>query len=341
MLENQFHNEPLTDFSQPASRQSMHSALQSVQSQLAASTTADRRKAIRTDRKIASVNPARPSEVVGWPPRRTHRRPCRRGSRCKGFRFLASRPAEKRAQYCSRLLASCGNASSSLRPGWFMKWARNWAEADGDVAEAIDFMEFYGREMLRYAQPQPLVPIRRAQRVALHSAGVGAVILHGISLRHYGRHDHRGHRYRKYRGAETLQRYAGDRGQVRGVDAGNRFAGRCTELYPGSGGEVGDTIVGHRLTRFIAFTGSKEVGLHINELASKTAPGQIWIKRVSRKWRQGRIVVDETADLEARCRYCRLRVRFQGQKCSACSRAVIVDSVYAPLVEKIVARTRR
>jgi 1-pyrroline-5-carboxylate dehydrogenase len=113
-------------------------------------------------------------------------------------------------------------------------------------------------------------------------------------------------------------------------------------FVPGSGGEVGDTIVSHPLTRFIAFTGSKEVGLHINALAAKTVSGQKWIKRVvAEMGGKDAIVVDETADLESAANgIVSSAFGFQGQKCSACSRAIVVNSVYDSVLEKVVAKTK-
>jgi 1-pyrroline-5-carboxylate dehydrogenase len=114
-------------------------------------------------------------------------------------------------------------------------------------------------------------------------------------------------------------------------------------FLPCSGGQVGDFLVAHPQTRFISFTGSMEVGLHINELAAKTSPGQLWIKRVvAEMGGKDTIVVDETANLdEAAAGIVTSAFGYSGQKCSACSRAVIVDSVYDQVLEKVAARTRQ
>jgi 1-pyrroline-5-carboxylate dehydrogenase len=111
---------------------------------------------------------------------------------------------------------------------------------------------------------------------------------------------------------------------------------------PGSGRTIGDALVAHPKTRFIAFTGSKEVGLHINELAAKTQPGQIWIKRViAEMGGKDGIVVAADADLDAAADgIVASAFGFAGQKCSACSRAMIDASVYDAVAQKIVARTR-
>jgi 1-pyrroline-5-carboxylate dehydrogenase len=108
-------------------------------------------------------------------------------------------------------------------------------------------------------------------------------------------------------------------------------------FLPCPGATVGDVLVGHPRTRYVAFTGSKEVGLRINELAAKTAPGQIWVKRViAEMGGKDSIVVDSEADVEAAVEgVAASAFGYQGQKCSACSRAIVVDSVYETFLEKL------
>src|SRR5207249_408153 len=109
----------------------------------------------------------------------------------------------------------------------------------------------------------------------------------------------------------------------------------------GSGAEVGDIIVDHPKTRFIAFTGSKEVGLRINERAAKVHDGQLWIKRVvAEMGGKDAIIVADDADLdEAATGVVQSAFGFQGQKCSACSRAIIDARIYDPMIEKLAERT--
>jgi 1-pyrroline-5-carboxylate dehydrogenase len=106
----------------------------------------------------------------------------------------------------------------------------------------------------------------------------------------------------------------------------------------GAGAEVGDTVVDHPLTRYVAFTGSKEVGLRINERAAKVSDGQIWIKRVvAEMGGKDAIIVDSDTDYdEAAAGVVQSAFGFQGQKCSACSRAIIVGDAYEPVLQRIV-----
>ena len=113
-------------------------------------------------------------------------------------------------------------------------------------------------------------------------------------------------------------------------------------FLPGPGGSVGDTLVDHPKTRFIGFTGSKEIGLRIFERAAKVHPGQRWLKRtVLEMGGKDTIVVDETADLDAAAEgIVASAFGFQGQKCSACSRVVAVEAIYDTLLAKVAERAR-
>jgi 1-pyrroline-5-carboxylate dehydrogenase len=106
---------------------------------------------------------------------------------------------------------------------------------------------------------------------------------------------------------------------------------------------VGDVLVTHPLTRFIAFTGSKEVGLRIHELAAKPQPGQIWLKRtILEMGGKDCIIIDEDADLESAVEGVNWSAfGFQGQKCSACSRLVIHEAVYDRFLEMVVERAKQ
>ena len=114
-------------------------------------------------------------------------------------------------------------------------------------------------------------------------------------------------------------------------------------FLPGSGATIGDAIVAHPLTRFISFTGSKEVGLHINELAAKTAPGQKWIKRVvAEMGGKDSIIVAADADLDAAVEGVAVSAfGFQGQKCSACSRAIVEEKIYDEFVARLKERVAK
>ena len=221
--------------------------------------------------------------------------------------------------------------------------AKTWPEADGDTAEAIDFCEFYAREMLRYAAPQPLVQISGEENELRYlPLGVGVVIppwnfplaiMAGMTVASF------------VTGNTVVLKPSSDAPVIAykffelleeaGLPPG------VVNFMTGSGAEVGDMVVDHARTRYVAFTGSKEVGLRINERAAKTQDGQIWIKRViAEMGGKDAIIVDADTDLDdAATGVVQSAFGFQGQKCSACSRAIIHADVYEPMLERIVART--
>jgi 1-pyrroline-5-carboxylate dehydrogenase len=199
--------------------------------------------------------------------------------------------------------------------------------------------------MLRYAAPPPLVPVEGEEnRLEYLPLGVGVVIppwnfplaimagmtvasvVTGNTVVLKPSSDAPTIAYKFY---ELLE----EAGMPPGV----------VNFMTGSGGEVGDTVVDHAQTRYVAFTGSKEIGLRINERAAKAQKGQIWIKRVvAEMGGKDAIVVDSDTDLdEAATGVVASAFGFQGQKCSACSRAIVHSDVYDSVLEKIVERTER
>jgi 1-pyrroline-5-carboxylate dehydrogenase len=221
---------------------------------------------------------------------------------------------------------------------------KTWPEADADTAEAIDFCEFYAREMERLSQPQPLTPVP-GERGALEflPLGVGAVIppwnfplaiLAGMTTAAI------------VAGNTVVLKPASDTAGIAtmfveaAVEAG--VPAGVLNFVTGPGAEVGDALVESPKVRFIAFTGSKAVGLEINEKAAKVPKGQIWIKRaILEMGGKDFILVDETADLDsAAAGVVASAFGFQGQKCSACSRLIVVDSVHDALVSKVVEKTK-
>lgn len=219
------------------------------------------------------------------------------------------------------------------------------AEADADTAEAIDFMEFYAREMQRLNQPQPLTIMEEEENELYYvPLGVGIVIPPwnfplAIMV-----------------GMTTASIVAGNTVVLKPASTTPVIAAKFIELLeeaglpagvvnflPSPGEEVGDYLVDHHLTRFISFTGSRDVGLRINERAARTNPGQKWIKRViAEMGGKDTIVVDDDADLElAADAITASAFGFSGQKCSACSRAIIHEDVYDEVLNKVIERTRQ
>jgi len=222
---------------------------------------------------------------------------------------------------------------------------KSWAEADGDTAEAIDFMEYYAHEMIRLAEGQPLTQIEGEDNELVYvPLGVGAVIppwnfpcaiMVGMTSAAFVTGN-----AAVLKPASTSPAIAAQFMNVLeevGLPAG------VVNFLTGSGSTIGDALIENLQVRFIAFTGSRDVGLRINELAAKPHRGQRWLKRtILEMGGKDAVVVDETADLEAAASgIVASAFGFQGQKCSAGSRAIIVDKVYDQVLQKVVEKTKQ
>lgn len=302
---------------------------------------------VETGDLLTSVNPSLKSQVVGKVHKATQELADHAiKSAHAAFDRWKRVPAEDRARYLVKAAAEMRRRKNEFSAWMVYEVGKSWAEADADTAEAIDFMEFYAREALRYSKSQPLTPsplpseVNEAFYIPL---GVGVVvppwnfplaIMVGMTMAPIAA------------GNTVVLKPSSDTPIIAAkfielLDSIGLPAG-VVNFLPGSGGVIGDFIVAHPKTRFIAFTGSREVGLHINELAAKTSPGQIWIKRVvAEMGGKDTIVVDSSADLEdAASGIVTAAFGFSGQKCSACSRAVIVEDVYDKVLEMVAEKTK-
>jgi 1-pyrroline-5-carboxylate dehydrogenase len=222
---------------------------------------------------------------------------------------------------------------------------KSWPEADVEVAEAIDFLEFYAREILRWNGEIPVTPYAGEYPESLYlPLGVGAVIppwnfpcaiLTGMAVA------------AAVSGNGVILKPASDTPliawRVFQILEESGLPDGVINYMPGPGSDVGDYLVDHAKTRFISFTGSKEVGLRIQERSSRLSPGQVWIKRtVLEMGGKDFIVVDEDADFdEAVIAVVNSAFGFQGQKCSACSRAIVHKAIYDKFVDAVAARTEK
>jgi 1-pyrroline-5-carboxylate dehydrogenase len=343
-----FKNEPLSNFQQNAShRDAMEKALETVKNELGREydiLIAGER--IKAPEKFASTNPAVPDQVVGIFSKANKDLAERAVEAAdEAFKTWSRIPAETRVKLLLRT-ASILRERKFYYAAWMVyEVGKTWPEADADVAEAIDFAEFYAREMLRYAPPQTLTPVPGEQNHLRYiPLGVGIVIppwnfplaiLTGMATAAIVTGNTT--ILKPSSDSPTIARKFFDALEEAGLPKG------VANFLPGPGGAVGDTLVEHPRTRFIAFTGSKEVGLRINELAAKHAPGQVWIKRViAEMGGKDSILVDGEADVDAAVEGVAVSsFGYQGQKCSACSRAIVVQSVYDEFLDKLKSRVAR
>ena len=341
-----FKNEPLTDFSVPANTKKMQAALDSVRGRLGKeypSIVGNQKLFLK--RKFSSTSPSQKGQVVGVFQKadESHADMAVKVAAETFGRWSLVEPA-KRADYLFKAASIMRKRRLEFAAWMVFEVGKSWVEADADVAEAIDFLEFYGREMLRYAGPQPLTkyPGERGELKYI-PLGVGTVIppwnfplaiLVGMTSAAI------------VCGNTVVLKPSSDSPTIAAkfveIMEGLKLPHGVLNFLPGSGGVVGNALVGHRRTRFVAFTGSKEVGLGIVELAARHQPGQIWIKRViAEMGGKDSIVVDSGCDVEAAASgVASSAFGFQGQKCSACSRAIVVKSVYQKFIEELIPKVK-
>lgn len=337
----EFRNEPLTDFSREENRAAFQKAIEQVRSRLGETLPlVIGGERIVTEDKIRSLNPSNPSEVVGLAskaPRGHVDRAIRTAH--EAFDRWKAVSAEDRAEILFKAARLMRERRHILSATMVIECGKSWVEADADTAEAIDFLEFYGREVLRYARPPKLTPVPgETNRLEYLPLGAGVVIApwnfpnaifcgmtsaafvagntvvtkpasHAVAT--------------GYRVFEILEEAGAPPGTI--------------NFLTGPGSEVGDALVDHPLTRFIAFTGSKEVGIRIYERAARIREGQKWLKRViAEMGGKDAIIVDGDSDLEEAVRGVLVSAfGYQGQKCSACSRAIVTGDVYTEFVNRL------
>jgi 1-pyrroline-5-carboxylate dehydrogenase len=336
-----FKNEPLTDFSTAENARKMKAALTKVRAELGREyDMVIGNRLIKTTEKIKSVNPAKPSEIVGvfQSAGREHVEPAIQAAQ-QAFETWKRTSVEQRASLLHTVAGILRERKFEFAAWMVFEVGKNWAEADADIAETIDFAEFYAREALRLAQAKtPTQLPGEADRLIYIPLGVAAVIppwnfpcaimagmtmaaiVTGNTVVMKPSHDSPAIAAKFF---EVLQ----EAGMPDGV----------VNFCPGSGSTFGAGLVEHPLTRFVAFTGSKEVGLDINQRAAKPQPGQKWIKRtILEMGGKDSIIVDADANLDAAVEgVAQAAFGFQGQKCSACSRAIVDEKIYDVFLERL------
>ena len=342
----QFKNLELTDFSRSQNRRDMQAALSQVREQLGSEyDLLIGGRWIKSESKFESINPSRRHEVIG---RFQEADPSLVETIMEaaqaGFEPWSRRPARERVEAVLEVADQIRKRRLELAAWLVLEVGKSWVEADADVAEAVDFCEYYAREALRLDSPPPLVSIESEDNHLRYlPLGVGLIIspwnfplaiLAGMTMAAV------------VTGNSVIVKPSSDSPAI-----ASQFVDICQQVgfddgvinfVTGSGPGVAEPLVKHPRTRFISFTGSKAVGLRINELAAKIQPGQIWIKRVvAEMGGKDSIVVDDDCDLEeAAAGVAAAAFGYQGQKCSACSRVIVSDSVYSEFVKKLVEHSR-
>jgi len=342
----EFRNEPFSDFSKPDLREKMHQALAQVESQLGREySIIIGGKRVKTADQFMSHDPSDPDRVVGVFQKGTAPTAVQAiEAAWDAFPDWSRKSAKERAGFCFRVADMMRARRFELNAWLVLEVGKSWVEADADAAEAIDLVEYYGQEALRYGGEQPVTKIASEDNELRYiPLGVGAVIppwnfpvaiMAGMTM-----------------GAVVAGNTAVLKPSSDAPACAKVFFGMLEEaglppgvvnFVTGPGGEVGEGLVAHPRTRFVTFTGSKEVGLRINEMAARHQPGQTWIKRViAEMGGKNAIIVDDEADLESAAQgVMASSFGYSGQKCSACSRAIVVSGVHDKFLRLLIEKTK-
>ncbi|MEO6909784.1 MAG: L-glutamate gamma-semialdehyde dehydrogenase, partial [Edaphobacter sp.] len=336
-----FRNEEFVDFTNAENQRAMQTALAEVENQLGREySLVIGGSRLQTEDKIISANPARPAQVVG-----IHSKAGPEHVQQAIDAAQAAFPGWSRTTAADRSEVLFRTASLIReRKLTFCAWlvyevGKNWGEADADVGETIDFLEFYGREALRLDRATTPIqfPGERNQLRYL-PLGVGAVLPPWNFP------------FAIMAGMTAAAIVCGNTVALKPSEDSPTIAARfmslleeaglpdgVVNLCPGKGPEFGSALVEHPEVRFIAFTGSKAVGLQIHERASHTQPGQNFLKRtILEMGGKGAIIVDNDCDLDAAVQGVLVSAfGFNGQKCSACSRAIVDARVYNTFCDRL------
>ena len=344
---SEFRSDAPLDFSRADAESEMRTALERVRSGFGATyPIVIGGKRVTTKETFQSKNPANPSECVGNFAKATVEHVQEAVAAAdRAFDSWRWVPAEERANVLLRAAGILRRRRHEMNAAMVLEVGKSWNEADGDTSEAIDFLEFYAREMIRWGGPQPLTPNPGEKNELLYiPLGVGVVIPPwnfpcAIAL-----------------GMTAAALVTGNAVILKPSSDAPLVAWKIYEILeeagvppgalnylPGPGGTIGDALVEHPRVRFVAFTGSMEVGIGINERAAKVQKGQIWLKRVILEMGgKDFTIVDEDADLEAGVNGVYAGAfGFQGQKCSACSRAIVHERLYDEFVERLQSKVER
>lgn len=341
-----YKHEPFTDFTVEENKRAFEAGFETVKPYLGKDyDLIINGERISTDDKIVSVNPANKSEIVGRVSK-ANRDLAEKAMQVADETFQTWRKSkpEMRADILFRASAIVRRRKHEFSALLVKEAGKPWNEADADTAEAIDFMEYYGRQMLGFKDGVKIesrpIEYNRYNYIPL---GVGVI----ISPWNFA--------FAIMAGMTSAALVTGNTVLLKPASTTPIVAAKFMEVLeeaglpagvvnfiPGSGSEVGDYLVDHPRTRFISFTGSRDVGLRIYERSAKLSKGQIWLKRViAEMGGKDTIVIDKDADLELAAKsIVASAFGFSGQKCSACSRAVVLEDVYDEVLERTVELTK-
>lgn len=341
-----YKHEPFTDFTIDENRKALEAEIKKAQGELGKEyPLIIGGERITTEDKITSYNPADKDQVVGYVSK-ANQELAEKAMKIadETYKWWRKTKPEYRADILFRAAAIVRRRKNEFTAHLVLEGGKPWKEADADTAEAIDFMEYYGRQMLEMGQGKEIESRKTENnRLTYIPLGVGVVISPWNFL------------FAIMAGTTVAPMVTGNTVLLKPASATPIIAYKLMEVLeeagmpdgvvnfiPGSGSEVGDYLVDHPNTRFISFTGSREIGTRIFERSSIVNPGQQWLKRtIIEMGGKDTIVVDDNADLELAAEAITYSsFGFSGQKCSACSRVVAHEAIYDKLLEMVAEKTK-
>ncbi len=340
-----FNNEPLIDFTKEENREAMVQALADVRDQFGKvySLIIDG-KSCDSRATLVSRNPSKTSEIIGRVASATAEQACDAIEAARrAYGMWAAVPVETRAEYLELMAAEMRERRLELVAWIIFETGKPWAEADADLAEGIDFCMYYAHEMRRLGQPQKTDFLGEDNSYMYRPRGVCVAIAPWNFP------------FAILTGMTVAAIVAGNTVVMKPAEQSSVVAAKLMEIIrnssvpdgvvnflPGVGEDIGPTLASHPDVDLIAFTGSQDVGLEINRTAADTDKRQKNVRRViAEMGGKNAIIVDDDADLdEAVLGVIKSAFGYAGQKCSACSRVIVLEPAYKQFVDRLIEATK-
>lgn len=342
-----YKHEPLTNFADEANVRAFEEALKKVEGELGKEyPLVINGERIFTDDKLVSINPGNKEQIVGKVSKATKEHVDKAmDAALEAFETWKKMPPEARANILFKAAAITRRRKHEISAWLVYDAGKPWDQADADTAEGIDFLEYYGRQMIELAKGKPMEDRQNEHNHFFYQPMGPGVVIPPWNFA-----------FAIVCGTTVAPIVAGNPVLLKPSENTPVIAYKLVEILeeaglpkgvlnfvPGDPLEIGDYLVDHKETRFINFTGSRATGCRIYERAAKVQEGQTHLKRVvAEMGGKDTIIVDKESDLElAADAIVSSAFAFSGQKCSACSRVVAHEDVYDELIEKVVAKTKQ